>query len=80
VEAARQLTFATLIGAQMAAAFAFRSPTRPLFRLAANPWMFGAIFVSTTLLFAVIYLPWLQRLFGTEPFSLEEWTAIAIRR
>jgi Ca2+-transporting ATPase len=77
VELARQLTFATLIGAQMAAAVTFRSPTRSLFRLGPNHWLFGAIALSTALLLAVLYVPWLQRPFDTQPFSLQEWIAVA---
>jgi len=76
VELARQLTFATLIGAHLAATFNFRSPTRSIFQLSSNRWVIGAIALSAVLLVAVIYLPWLQRPFRTEPFSVHEWLAI----
>ncbi|MEX2159865.1 MAG: cation-transporting P-type ATPase [Dehalococcoidia bacterium] len=76
VELARQFTFATLIGAHLAATFNFRSPTRPVFQLANNGWVIGAVALSIALLFAVIYVPWLQRPFRTEPFSVQEWLAI----
>jgi Ca2+-transporting ATPase len=76
VELARQLTFATLIGAHLTATFGFRSPTRSVFQLANNHWMIGAVALSAALLFAVIYVPWLQRPFRTEPFSVQEWLGI----
>ena len=76
VELARQLTFATLIGAHLAATFNFRSPTRSVFQLANNRSVIGAVALSTALLVAVIYVPWLQRPFRTEPFSVHEWLAI----
>ena len=76
VDLARQLTFATLIGAHLAATFNFRSPTRSIFQLSSNRWVIGAIALSAALLVAAIYLPWLQRPFHTEPFSAQEWLAI----
>jgi len=76
VELARQLTFATLIGAHLAATFTFRSPTRSILQLANNRWMISGVALSAALLVAVIYVPWLQRPFRTEPFSVREWLAI----
>jgi hypothetical protein len=36
----------------------------------------SGVALSAALLVAVIYVPWLQRPFRTEPFSVREWLAI----
>jgi Ca2+-transporting ATPase len=75
-ELARDLAFATLVGTQLAASFAFRSPTRSVLRLEQNAWLLGAVVVSALSLVAVFYVPFLQDPFRTEGLSLEQWAGV----
>ncbi len=75
-ELAREMTFATLVGAQLAAALQFRSPTRPLLSLRRNVWLLGAIVLSFSLLLAAIHAPFLQPAFDTSGLSAREWAVV----
>jgi P-type Ca2+ transporter type 2C len=76
-ELGRQLAFATLVGTQTTAAFAFRSATESIFRLRPNTWLVGAAVASVALLFAVTSLPWLQPVFRTDSLSVTRWLGVA---
>lgn len=68
------MVFTTLTLAQMGNALAIRSSHDSLFRvgLFSNPSMLGAVFLTFLLQLAVIYLPFLQRSFETQPLSAVE--------
>jgi Ca2+-transporting ATPase len=65
------MIFTTLTLAQMGNALATRSKRDSLFTIGitTNRVMLGAVFLTFILQLAVIYLPFLQRLFKTEPLS-----------
>jgi Ca2+-transporting ATPase len=76
-EVARQLTFATLVGTQITASFAFRSPTDSILRLRPNIWLLCAAFASIALVVAAMSVPFLQTVFRTEALSLNRWLGVA---
>jgi len=75
-ELARDLAFATLVGTQLAASFAFRSPTRSVLRLKQNAWLLGAVVASALSLAAVFHVPALQPVFDTAALSAERWLGV----
>lgn len=72
----RDLAFATLVGSQLVAAFEFRSPVRPLFRLGMNVWLWLAVASSGCLLLLVFYAPPLQPAFETRALAWEQWLGV----
>lgn len=76
-EIGRQLTFATLVGTQITASFAFRSPTESILRLRPNVWLLCAAFASIVLLVAAMSVPFLQTIFRTEELSFSRWLGVA---
>jgi Ca2+-transporting ATPase len=74
---ASRLTFATLVGSQLAASFAFRSEARSVFQLPRNRWLLLAVAGSALALVAVFHLPVLQDAFETGALSPSEWSAVA---
>jgi Ca2+-transporting ATPase len=73
----RQLTFATLVGTQITASFAFRSPTESILPLRPNTWLLGAAVTSIALLVATMSIPILQTVFRTEGLSFGRWLGVA---
>jgi Ca2+-transporting ATPase len=73
----RQLTFATLVGTQITASFAFRSPAESVLRLRPNLWLIGAAFASAALLVAAMSVPLLQAILQTEGLSISRWLGVA---
>ena len=76
-ELASRLTFATLVGSQLSASFAFRSELRSVFQLPRNPWLLLAVLGSGLALVAVFQVPILRDAFETAPLSLAEWGVVA---
>lgn len=76
-EVGRQLTFATLVGTQITASFAFRSPTESVLRLRPNVWLVCAASASVALLVAAMSVPFLQTIFRTEALSFRRWLGVA---
>jgi Ca2+-transporting ATPase len=74
---ASRMTFATLVGSQLAASLAFRSEVRSVFRLPPNLWLLLAVVGSTLAMAAVFYLPTLQDTFDTAPLSAMQWGIVA---
>jgi Ca2+-transporting ATPase len=70
----RTMLFTTLTLAQMGNALALRSNIDSLFKigLRSNMAMLGAVLLTFVLQLAVIYLPFLQRFFDTNPLTLTE--------
>jgi Ca2+-transporting ATPase len=73
---ASRLTFATLVGSQLSASFAFRSRLRSIFQLPRNLWLLFAVAGSALALVAVFYMPVLQDAFETGSLSPSEWGAV----
>ena len=78
-ELARTMAFTVLVLAQLVNVFNSRSDRESAFRhLFSNPLLWAAVALSASLQVAVIYLPFLNTAFGTEPLTAAQWaTAIA---
>ncbi len=75
---AMKLTFATLVGSQLAAAFAFRSETRSAVAGPVNIWLLAAVATSIAALATVFYVRPLQDVFETQgALSLAQWLGVA---
>ncbi len=75
---AMTMTFLCLVLIQFVNAFEFRSDRRPvLHRPFANRWLDLAIVWEVALLVALVYVPVLQRAFGTYPLPLLDWAIVA---
>lgn len=71
---AQTLAFTTLVLFQMFNIFNSRSRTQTAFAgLFTNGWLWVAIAVSVLLQAAAVYVPMLQRAFGTVPLTLADW-------
>jgi Ca2+-transporting ATPase len=71
---AQTLAFTVLVLFQLFNAFNARSDVRSAFhRPFANRWLWGATLLSLGLQVSVVYLPSLQRAFGTAPLGLTDW-------
>jgi Ca2+-transporting ATPase len=70
----KTMVFTTLCIAQMGHAIAIRSNSRLTIELnpMTNPYLWGAVIVTTILQFLLVYVPFLQDFFGTRPLSLFE--------
>ena len=77
---ARTIAFATLITAELLRAFSSRSRRESIFKIGvfSNKTLNYAILFSFGLLFAVIYISPLQKIFHTTTLGLGEWKIIAM--
>jgi len=68
------MVFTTLGLSQMGNALAVRSDRESLFKLGllSNKFLLGAVLLTLVLQMAVIYLPFLQRIFDTTPLDWRE--------
>ncbi len=74
VRIARTMAFTALVLAQLVNVFNSRSDHRSAFRgLFSNPWLWAAVVLSALLQVAVVYLPFLNTAFGTEPLTAAQW-------
>ncbi|MDD2579140.1 MAG: cation-translocating P-type ATPase [Eubacteriales bacterium] len=75
---ARTYAFATLILAELLRSFCARSERISVFRLGllANRHLNQAVALSGLLLLAVVYVPFLSKLFSTVPLRLTDWLVI----
>ncbi len=75
---AATMAFATLSFSELFRAFTSRSERYPLLKIGifSNKWMFYAVASSMVLLMLVIYMPFLQPIFDTEPLLWEQWRII----
>jgi Ca2+-transporting ATPase len=69
------MAFATLSFSELLRAFTARSERYPLIKIGlfSNKWMFYAVASSFVLLLLVLYIPFLQPIFGTVPLTWEQW-------
>ncbi|MGH2353165.1 MAG: HAD-IC family P-type ATPase, partial [Chloroflexota bacterium] len=74
----RTLAFTTLVLFQLFNVFNARSDEQSAFRnLFVNRWLWGAVLLSLALHGLVLYLPFLQRAFGTVALGLGDWLRCA---
>lgn len=77
-EYAQTMAFVTLSISELFRAFTARSEYYPLLKIGVfkNKLMNWAVFGSLALIFAVIYVPFLQPIFNTAPLGVAEWLEI----
>ncbi|NMA86632.1 MAG: HAD-IC family P-type ATPase, partial [Tissierellia bacterium] len=77
---ARTIAFATLISAELLRTFSSRSRRESIFKIGvfSNKTLNYAVLFSFVLLFAVIYISPLQKIFHTFPLSLNDWKIIVL--
>jgi Ca2+-transporting ATPase len=75
---AETMAFATLSISELLRAYTARSERYPLLKIGffTNKWMNLAVLASLALVLSVIYIPFLNPIFQTEPLSLVEWALI----
>ncbi len=80
LEAARTILFTTMVLSQVFHAYNMRSERRSFFLSAPweNRWLFGAFGISVALQLAVVYLPFMQKLFNTHAPSASAWLLILL--
>ena len=78
LEKARTMVFTTLVMFELLLVFNSRSETKSIFRNnpLTNPQLIGAVLLSLVLQLAVIYVPFMQNIFGTVALSLNDWGMI----
>ena len=76
---AQTLAFTTLVFAQLFNAFNARSSTASAFHhLWTNKWLWRSLLLGVVLQAAVVYLPFLNRPFGTVPLSALDWVVCTV--
>ena len=75
---ARTMAFTTLVFSQLFHVFDCRSEERGIFEMGlfTNPYLVGAVLISTIMQLSVIYLPPLQAIFKTVPLQSWQWIII----
>lgn len=78
VALARTAAFNALVFSQLLFVFRCRSEYRSIFQInfLGNPYLVGAVLISTTMQLMATYLPVLQPIFNTRSLSLQDWTII----
>ncbi len=75
---AMSMTFVSLVLIQFFKAYNYRSDRLSVWkRPFANKWLNLAVGWELVLLVALLYVPFLQRLFGTFPLTVEDWLIVA---
>jgi Ca2+-transporting ATPase len=74
----RTLTLGTLILSQLIHVFECRSEKCSIFEMKfyTNLYLVGAVFISVSMLMAIIYLPYLRDVFHTVPLDLGQWLIV----
>ena len=76
-DGAMTLVFVSLVLMEFFKAYGFRSDHQHvLYRPLANRWLNVAILWEVGLLLLILYVPFLQNAFGTQPLTLAEWAVI----
>ena len=77
---AQTMLFTTVVLAQLLHAFSFRSATRTVFSRESlkNKWLNLAFLGSMTLQLLVIYLPFTEKVFHTQPLGVYDWIAVVL--
>jgi Ca2+-transporting ATPase len=72
---AQTIAFTTLVCSELLRAFTSRSETNSIFTIGffSNPWMIWATSFSFALMLSVLYVPFLQTLFGTISPGWNDW-------
>jgi len=72
--------FAGLVIIQMVNTFSAIAPTRSIFETnyLANPYHLWAVLLSVLLVLAIVYIPFLNSVLGTEPLGYKDWGIILL--
>lgn len=72
------MAFITLSTSELFRAFTARSERYPLLKIGvfSNKWMNYAVISSLVLLLAVVYIPFFNPIFKTQPLGIQEWLVI----
>ena len=75
---AQTLAFITLSASELIRSYTSRSERASLFQIGvfSNKFMQYAVLLSLALLLAVIYIPFFQGIFNTQPLGLNEWILV----
>ncbi len=75
---ASTVAFTTIVMTAQILALTFRSLHSSLSSIGwfSNPWILGAILLTTAMQVAALYVPFLQRVLHTVPLSVQDWIAI----
>ncbi len=78
IEYAETMAFVTLSCSELLRAYTARSEYYPLLRIGlfSNKYMNYAVLSSLALIMAVVYIPFLQTVFNTEPLGWAQWEVI----
>lgn len=78
LEKARTMAFATLVMSQLIHVFECRSERHTIFEIDffGNIYLILAVVISIAMLFAAIYIPYLQPIFKTEGLNMGEWIEV----
>jgi len=77
---ARTMAFATLVFCQLFHVFDCRSETMGIMEKGffTNPYLIGAVFLSSLMFLAVLYIPALRHLFNTVALDFEQWLVVLL--
>ena len=80
METARTITMVSMVMFQMWTALASRSTTHSMAKIGwfTNRKLLGAIIIGVALVLPVVYIPFLQDIFGTAPLNFGDWTMILL--
>jgi Ca2+-transporting ATPase len=72
--------FAGLVIIQMVNTFSAIAPTRSIFETnyLANPYHLWAVLLSVLLVLAIVYIPFMNSVLGTEPLGYKDWLIILL--
>jgi Ca2+-transporting ATPase len=75
---AHTMAFVTLCLSELIRAYAARSERYSVFKIGffSNKWMNLAVLASFLLVMVVVYVPFLNPIFNTQPLLLEEWAEV----
>jgi magnesium-transporting ATPase (P-type) len=74
------MTFAGIVVAQVGNVLACRTTKQSIFKtsLAANKWILLGIVSQLSILSLLVYVPFLQKLFGTTALGIADWVFLAL--
>ena len=74
------MTFAGIVVAQVGNVLACRTTKQSIFKtsLAANKWILLGIVSQLSILSLLVYVPFLQKLFGTTALGVTDWAFLAL--
>ncbi|MEN6572486.1 MAG: cation-translocating P-type ATPase [Anaerolineaceae bacterium] len=78
IQYAETMAFVTLSMSELLRAYTARSESHSIFKIGvfSNKWMNYAVLASMVLIFAVVYIPFLNPVFRTEPLGWQEWELV----